>query len=162
MPADAHQFNHLSFERAQRHSSRQQHQEIDVFAFQGNNSYPFPTLWSARDDTSSLVRLLPPEQDLFFYLESFQRRSILFSFPTAPEEISEPEVRKFLQNVEHNASLYPDYLALLFATLALGLHDGVFDKLGEKWPPSNMEAESRKGDVYSECVPLPQVDVELA
>ena len=66
-----------------------------------------------------------------------------------PEEVTEGEVRKFLQNLEHNAALYPDYLALLFATLALGLHDGVFDKLGEKWAAGSMEAESKKGDVYS-------------
>ena len=128
--------------------SRPQHQEVDISAFQTTNSYPFPTLWSAKDDTSSLVRLLPPEPDLFFYLESFQRRSILFSFPMVPDEVAAIEVRRFLQNLENNAALYPDYLALLFATLALGLHDGVFDKLGEKWAVGSMETESKKGAVY--------------
>ena len=64
--------------------------------------------------------------------------------------MNEAEVTHFLQNLEQNASNRPDQLALLFATLALGLHDGVFDKLGEKWAPSSMEMETRKGDIYRE------------
>ena len=40
-------------------------------------------------------------------------------------------------------------LALLFATLAQGLQDGVYDKYGEKWVAGGVETESKKGDVYS-------------
>ena len=117
-------------------------------------SHPFPTLWSAKDHTSPLIRLLPPEQDLFFYLDTFQRRSLCFSFPHIPEEVTAPEVRNFMESLEHNAALYPDYLALLFATLAQGLQDGVYDKFGGKWTAGNVESESKKGDVYSEHPPI--------
>ena len=41
-------------------------------------------------------------------------------------------------------------LALLFATLAQGLQDGVFDKFGGKWVVGSVEQESKKGDVYSQ------------
>ena len=92
--------------------------------------------------------MLPSEQELFFYRESFQRRSVLFSFPTCPDEVTEVEIHQFLQNPEQNASNRPDHLALIFATLALGLHDGVFDKLGEKWATASMDIETRKGDIY--------------
>lgn len=121
----------------------------DIFAFQLATSYPFPTLWSAKDDTSSLIKLLPPEQDLFFYLDAFQRRAQYCSFPHVPDQCTNSEVRRFLENVEHNAALYPDMLALLFATLAQGLQDGVYDKYGEKWVAGGVETESKKGDVYS-------------
>ena len=55
-----------------------------------------------------------------------------------------------MESLEHNAALYPDYLALLFAALAQGLQDGVFDKFGGKWTAGHVESESKKGDVYSE------------
>ena len=155
-PLIACQFNHLSFDRVPDDSSRPMHQVFDILSYQTTNSYPFPTFWSATDDITSLIRVLPPEQDLFFYRESFQRRSALFSFPMVPDEVTEVEIRKFLVNVEQNATSRPDYLALLFATLALGLHDGVFDKLGEKWAPGSMESETRKGDIYGSS-PIPNL-----
>ena len=74
---------------------------------------------------------------------------MLFSFPHVPDKVTEPEIRGFMENLEHNAALYPDLLALLFATLALGLQDGVYDKCGEKWTAGTVETESKKGDVYS-------------
>ena len=119
-----------------------------VLALQTSTSYPFPTLWTAAEDTASLTRLLPSEQELHFYLESFRHRSVLFSFPRLPDELTEAEVQQFLQNLGHNASVYPDQLALLFAALALGLQDGVFDKFGSKWTAGSVEAEAKKGDVY--------------
>ena len=141
------QFDQLTFNRR---SARTMVQGGgDVIAFQTATSHPFPTLWSAKDHTSPLIKLLPPDQDLFFYLDTFQRRSLSFSFPYVPSEVNSLEVRKFIENLEHNAALYPDYLALLFATLAQGLQDGVYDKFGEKWSAGHVEAESKKGDVYS-------------
>ena len=115
-------------------------------------SHPFPTLWSAKDETSGLVELLPCNEDIFFYLRSFQRRAQSCSFPHVPEECAEVEVQRFLENVEHNAAVHPNMLALLFATLAQGLQDGVFDRNGEKWIAGAVEAESQKGDVYSKRV----------
>ena len=100
-----------------------------------------------------MVKLLPPEQDLFFYLDAFQRRAQFCSFPHVPDQCTNNEVRRFLENLEHNAALYPDMLALLFATLAQGLQDGVYDKFGGKWVAGSVEQESKKGDVYSQYQP---------
>ncbi|KAG8533757.1 uncharacterized protein KY384_001498 [Bacidia gigantensis] len=144
----ADDFEHLSFDRRPSTFHHPVQFEPDIFSIRSLNSYPFPTLWTAKDDTSSLIRLLPQEQDLFFYLETFQRRSLLFSFPHVPDQIAEPDIRKFLENLEHNAALYPDLLALLFATLALGLQDGVYDKCGQKWSAGAVENESKKGEVF--------------
>ena len=116
-------------------------------------SHPFPTLWSAKDDTSTMVKLLPPDEDLFFYVDAFQSRARASSFPYVPEESTHAEVQKFLENVQHNAALHPDTLALLFTTLALGLQDGVYDRCGEKWVAGSVETEARKGDVYSKLNP---------
>ncbi|KAL9123878.1 MAG: hypothetical protein Q9217_006735 [Psora testacea] len=144
----ADDFNHLSFDRRPATLACPVPHGGDISGFQMATSHPFPTLWSAKDDTSTLIRLLPPEQDLFFYLEAFGRRSQAFSFPHVPEQVTIPEVRRFIVGLEHNAALYPDMLALLFATLAQGLQDGVYDKFGEKWTAGNVEVESKKGDVY--------------
>lgn len=43
-------------------------------------------------------------------------------------------------------------LALLFATLAQGLQDGVYDRNGGKWVAGSVEAETKKGDIYSMCL----------
>lgn len=146
----APQFAHLAFDRRPSNLTHAVPRATDIFAFQLATSHPFPTLWSAKDDTSSLVKLLPPEQDLFFYLDAFQRRAQFCSFPHVPDQCTNNEVRRFLENLEHNAALYPDMLALLFATLAQGLQDGVYDKFGEKWVAGSVEQESKKGDVYSQ------------
>lgn len=106
-------------------------------------------MWSAQDDSSGLLKILPPEQDIFAYLDAFQRRAQSSSFPHVPEECTELEVRRFLSNLEHNAAVHLDMLALLFATLAQGLQNGVYDKCGERWVAVAMESESKKGDVWS-------------
>lgn len=121
----------------------------DLFAFQLTTSHPFPTLWSAKDETAGLVELLPSTEDMHFYLGSFQRRVRSCSFPYLPEECTEMEIHRFLENIEHNAAAHPNVLALLFATLAQGLQDGVYDRNGEKWVAGSVDAESQKGDVYS-------------
>lgn len=97
-----------------------------------------------------MIKLLPPEHELFFYLESFQRRSLSFSFPLVPDEVTVPGVQGFMEDLEQSAALYPDWLALLFATLAQGLQDGIYDKFGEKWLAANVDAGSKQGDIYSE------------
>lgn len=148
--ADVAQFAHLAFDRKSANLTHTLPRGTDIFAFQLATTHPFPTLWSAKDDTSTLLKLLPPQQDLFFYLDVFQRRAQACSFPHVPDECTSNEVRRFLENVEHNAALHPDMLALLFATLAQGLQDGVYDKDGGKWIAGSVEAESKKGDVYSE------------
>ena len=68
-----------------------------------------------------------------------------------PDQCTTNEVRRFLENVEHNASLHPDMLALLFATLAQGLQYGVYDMYGERWVAGAVETETKKSDVYSKA-----------
>lgn len=143
------QFAHLSVDRNAANLGHSVPRGADIFAFQLTTSHPFPTLWSAKDETAGLVELLPSGEDLHFYLGSFQRRVQSCSFPHVPEECTEAEIRGFLENVEHNAAVHPNMLALLFAALAQGLQDGVYDRNGEKWIAGSVEAESQKGDVYS-------------
>ena len=117
-------------------------------------SHPFPSLGSAKHETSSLTKLLPSREDIHLYLHAFQRRSLSSSFPHVPEECTEPEVQRFLDNVEHNAAAHPNTLALLFATLAQGLQDGIYDRDGQKWIVGAVESELMKGDVYSMLLQL--------
>lgn len=112
-------------------------------------SHPFPTLWSAKDETEGLVKLLPSNAEIHGYLTSFQRRAQSCSFPHLPDECTEAGIQRFLSNVEHNAAVNPNMLALLFTTLAQGLQDGVYDRNGEKWIAGSVGVESQKGDVYS-------------
>lgn len=146
---NSRQFAHLSVDRNAANFPQSVPRGADIFAFQLTTSHPFPTLWSAKDETAGLVELLPSNEDIHFYLASFQRRVQSCSFPHLPDECTEAEVRRFLDNIDHNAAVHPNMLALLFATLAQGLQDGVYDRNGEKWIAGSVEAESQKGDVYS-------------
>lgn len=143
------QFAHLSVDRNTANLPHSIPRGPDIFAFPISTTHPFPTLWSARDETAGLIELLPSNEDIHFYLESFQRRAQACSFPHIPEECTGSEIHRFLENVQHNAAVHPNMLALLFATLAQGLQDGVYDKNGEKWIAGSVQEESRKGDVYS-------------
>lgn len=115
-------------------------------------SHPFPTLWPAKDGVSGLVELLPSKDEIIDSLEIFHHRVQSCSFPHVPEECTKKEVERFLTNSQHNAHVHPDMLALLFATLAQCSQNGVYDRSGGKWVAGAMEAESKKGDVYSEKV----------
>lgn len=115
-------------------------------------SHSFPPLGSAKHETTGLIKLLPSREDIQFYLHAFQRRSLSCSFPHVPEECTESEVQRFLDDVEHNAAARPNTLALLFATLAQGLQDGIYDRNGQKWVSGAVESELAKGDVYSRWI----------
>ena len=106
-------------------------------------------MWAASDDTSSLLGVLPSEEDIFSYIDSFQRRVQSCFFPFMPEQCTRSEVKRFLEDVERNAAMNPDMFALLFATLAQGLQNGVYDRCGERWIAGAVEAESQRGDVFS-------------
>ena len=112
-------------------------------------AFPFPTVWPASDEASGLLAAIPNEEEVFGYLDAFQRRSQSCSFPHMPDECTHGEVKRFLENVEHNAVANPDMLALLFATMAQGAQSGVYDKYGERWIAGAMEVEAQRGDVYS-------------
>jgi hypothetical protein len=101
-----------------------------------------------------LLGILPPKKELMEYLGAFQSRAQSCSFPHVPEEITSTEIERFLADAQNNAEMFPDMLALLFAALAQGSQNGVFDKSGGKWEAGAMEAQQQKvGDVYSKSYP---------
>ena len=128
---------------------------LDLSALQTQPSDPFPTFWRNTEGTSTLLNLLPKDQqDIFIYLGAFQRRAQACTFPHVPDECTELEVQRFLSNRKKNAEEHPDMLALLFATLAQGLQNGVYDKFGGTWHPGAMVSESRLGDAFSKSLAI--------
>jgi hypothetical protein len=122
---------------------------VDIFAYQDAPLYAFPTLWRADGGAGVLLACLPPRAELMSYLDTFQRRVQSCCFPHVPEEITLKEIDRFLANAEDNAFRHPDMLALIFAALALGLQNGVYDRSGGEWVEGAMEREAWKGDLYS-------------
>ncbi|KAL8766151.1 MAG: hypothetical protein Q9209_006991 [Squamulea sp. 1 TL-2023] len=121
----------------------------DMAAFQIQPTNPFPTFWRTAEGTSALTNLLPKDQqETLFYLNAFQRRAQCCSFPYLPDECTEAEVQRFLSNVKENSEQHPDMLALLFATLAQGIQNGVYDKYGGAWHAGVMETECRVGNAF--------------
>lgn len=86
---------------------------------------------------------------MLFYLGAFQRRGQTCSFPYLPDEVTEHEVHRFLSGVKENAEQHPEVLALLFATLAQGIQNGVYDKYGGAWHAGMMESECKMGNAFS-------------
>ncbi|KAL9615344.1 MAG: hypothetical protein Q9167_000172 [Letrouitia subvulpina] len=123
--------------------------EFNSLALQTQPSNPFPTFWRSSEGITTLLNLLPKDQeDIFSYLSAFQRRAQACSFPHVPDECTELEVQRFLSNRKQNAEEHPDMLALLFATLAQGLQNGVYDKFGGDWHAGAVVSESRLGDAF--------------
>ncbi|KAL8913238.1 MAG: hypothetical protein Q9171_001885 [Xanthocarpia ochracea] len=121
----------------------------DMAAFQVQPTNPFPTFWRTAEGTSALINLLPKDQqETLFCINAFQRRAQSCSFPHLPDECTEIEVQRFLSNVKENAEQHPDMLALLFATLAQGIQNGVYDKYGGAWHGGVMETECRMGNAF--------------
>ncbi|KAL8673427.1 MAG: hypothetical protein Q9168_002170 [Polycauliona sp. 1 TL-2023] len=121
----------------------------DMAAFQVQPTNPFPTFWRTAEGTSALVSLLPKDpQETLFYINAFQRRAQSFSFPHLPDQCTEIEVQRFLSNAKENPEQPSDMLALIFATLALGVQSGVYDKYGGAWHGGVMEAECRIGNAF--------------
>lgn len=149
-PTEPFQFADLAVDRKALSLAQSVPRMTEVLGVQMTAPHP---LGSPKDETTCLVKLLPSREDIHFYLHAFQRRSHFCSFPHVPEECTEPEVQRFLEDVEHNAAAHPNTLALLFATLAQGLQDGIYDRNGEKWIAGAVESELMKGDVYSMLVP---------
>ncbi|KAK5140897.1 hypothetical protein LTR04_002807, partial [Oleoguttula sp. CCFEE 6159] len=129
----------------------------EIYATHDRALYPFPTMWLAAyrnaDGKSescipALLNCLPPRDELFGYLDAFQRRAQSCSFPHTPDKITRKEVERFLDDAEKNAFAHPDMLALIFAALAEGLQNGVYDKNGGKWVEGAMQTEADRGDMY--------------
>lgn len=111
-------------------------------------AFPFPTVWPAGDEISCLLGVMPSEDETVGYLDSFQRRVQTCFFPHMPEECAQPEIKRFLANIEHHAVTNPDMFALVFATMAQGLQSGIYDRCGERWIAGAVDAETQRGDVF--------------
>ena len=111
-------------------------------------SHPFPTLWPARDGGSSLIQLLDDEDEIYTSLAAYENSAQASSFAPMPEKCSTKEVERFLSNVDHNALIHPDVLALLFAILAQGRRIAL--EGGQQHIPEGGQPESKKSDVLSE------------
>ncbi|KAL8850536.1 MAG: hypothetical protein Q9221_004493 [Calogaya cf. arnoldii] len=121
----------------------------DMAAFQVQPTNPFPTFWRTAEGTSALITLLPKDQqETLFYINTFQRRAQSCSFPHLPDQCTEIEVQRFLSNVKENSEQHPDMLALIFATLAQGVQNGVYDKYGGAWHGGAVETECRMGNAF--------------
>ena len=110
-------------------------------------SYPFPVV-VGYGTPSALLTLLPDREDLFEYLDSFQRRAQSCSFPHTPDEVTRKEVARFLADAEKNADRYPDMLALLYVTLATGLQMGQYDRSGGQWVQGAVEEATKESDAF--------------
>ena len=100
------------------------------------------------------MRLLPDKNEIYLYLDGFQHRVQSCSFPQIPDQCTKTEVERFIANIEHNALMHPDMLALLFATLAQGLQHGVYDRCGKQWVAGAMQDGTKKGDVFGKLCGL--------
>jgi hypothetical protein len=123
---------------------------LDMYTPRNPPTYAFPTIFSAALGALPLLDCLPGKEELLEYLSAFERRVNVCSFPYVPVEISRSEVERFLADPKKNAQMCPDFLALLFAAIALGAQHSVWDKAGGQWDPDLLDMESRKGNVYSE------------
>lgn len=118
----------------------------DMYATQ-DAMYPFPTLWPAMSRTQGLLQCLPPRDELYHYLESFTQKARGFTFPYVPEDLSQKEVERFLENGEENADKVPDLLALIFAALALGVQLDTF-RSRQAAETGVVQTSSRKGEIF--------------
>lgn len=111
--------------------------------------YPFPTLWPAMSRTEGLLQCLPPYEQLYSYLETFNQKAPEFVFPYVPEELAQEQVEHFVENVQENAEKVPDLLALIFAALALGGQLDTFTFENREEPQAGAsKADSRKGEIF--------------
>ncbi|KAK5705260.1 hypothetical protein LTR97_002378 [Elasticomyces elasticus] len=109
--------------------------------------HPFP-IFDGWNVGGRLAALLPPREELFTILDSFQKRAQSCSFPHSPDEITKKEVERFLANSDSNAQKHPDMLALIFATVATGLQMGEHDRSGGKWEEGSMAKTMRTANMY--------------
>ncbi|KAF2124535.1 hypothetical protein P153DRAFT_326836 [Dothidotthia symphoricarpi CBS 119687] len=111
---------------------------------------PFATLFSATPDQCipQLLKILPADEHLLEYLDAFERRITVCSFPQVSIEITKSEVERFLSDRRKNAAMCPDMLALLFAAMALGAQHSVWDRGGGQWNANIIDEETQKGNVY--------------
>ncbi|KAF2841062.1 hypothetical protein M501DRAFT_1048643 [Patellaria atrata CBS 101060] len=124
--------------------------DLDIYTAHNGPAYPFATMWKAtpQECIPTLLKCLPPKEEIRDHLRSFQTRAQMLSFPYLPEEVTHKEVEHFLADAKRNVELFPDRLAMIFAALALGAQSGVFDKQGGEWVEKAMDREISKCNVF--------------
>jgi hypothetical protein len=116
-------------------------------------SYPFKVVVNF-STPAELLELLPNgHNELFEYLDLFEKRAQSCSFPDLLDDVTKQEVERFLTEDKEqrirNAENFPDMLALIFATMATGLQMGQYDKSGGQWIREDIEATRRQCDAFS-------------
>src|SRR5262249_46382390 len=142
--AERSQFERLQMAGRSKSLSYSMPRGAQIHGASESTTYPFPTLWHAFPQVcipELVLRCLPDDDEVFEYLAAFQKRAQTCAFPHVPEEITEKEVERFLLDRVDNAQKYPDMLALIFSALALGAHNGSFDRLGGEWIAEGMKEE---------------------
>lgn len=126
----------------------------DMYTPKSPSSYPFATLFPATPEQCipQLLDILPDRSELLEYLAAFEQRVHICAFPYLPIELTKTEMERFLDDPERNARMCPDMLALIFAAIALGAQHSVWDKAGEQWRAEFVDAEAKRGNVYSEYI----------
>lgn len=113
------------------------------------SGYPFSMVPVGDNTAAALTALLPPDDEIFEQLDLFKRRAHDNSFPHVPDEMTKREVERFLEDKENNASKAPDMLGLIFATLAVCMQIGIFDRnCGRRLEASVVADAQSKGEVY--------------
>lgn len=122
----------------------------DIFIPSCPSTYPFATLFPATPEECipQLLDILPPRTELQEYLAAFEKRVYIYAFPHLPVELSKNEIDRFLADLERNARMCPEMLALVFAAIALGAQHSVWDKCGRAWKAEVVDAEAQRGNVY--------------
>ncbi|MCJ1280978.1 hypothetical protein MMC26_000296 [Xylographa opegraphella] len=118
------------------------------FPLQMATTYPFPTLWRAIQGTSGFSDLLPTKHDLFMLLDAFRYGAQALFLPYIPEECTSPEVEQFLGNFEHSSTVYPDRVALLLATLAVGVVCEGHARNNKRSAMGSKQNYQQKGDLF--------------
>lgn len=112
--------------------------------------YPFMNLWGGGSGAKDMARdLLASHDEIYKWLDVFQKRAQSCYFPHTPDELTRREVGRFLERTEENAEAHPDMLALIFTMVATAMQMGVYDQHGE-WTPGAVEGSRFRSDVYSE------------
>ncbi|USP76229.1 mitochondrial protein cyt-4 [Curvularia clavata] len=119
---------------------------IDIFTPEVAPAYAFATIFSASSDECipQLLSCLPTKSDIQDYLDAFGHRVSI----DMGVEVSREQVERFLSDARGNSQSCPSMLALLFAILALGAQQSVWNK-NTGYDTAKKEAEAQKGNVYT-------------
>lgn len=112
--------------------------------------HPFPTLWTPDSWVDGLRRCFDPWDETAASLDALSARAETSPWPHLPRGVNRVEVGHFLNDFEHNATSYPDMLALILAALAIGTQKLGYGVNERPLGTGDMESTNPKGDLFSE------------